>query len=113
MSEQEPLAHIYAQEFWHCDSYIIANKEGLSRIREALNEAIASESGESSIELMCNDGEGYTLKVVRREGEEVWNKLALPYTDADVKDEDLKIGVEDSLLMEHLEDKARWGKDGR
>lgn len=84
--EESPLVHIHAPTFWHDTAHIVANTEGLCKLANAIIEAIASRSGEGTAELICNDGEGYTLKVIRKDDEETWNKLALPYTDSDAKE---------------------------
>ncbi len=84
--EEQPLAHIHAQAFWHDDAFIVANTEGLCRLANAIAEAIASRSGEGTAELICHDGEGYTLKIIRKDDEQTWDKLALPYTDLIAKE---------------------------
>jgi len=77
VKSQSNILQIYAQEFEHQDAYIVGNKEALLKLRNAIDEAIATE--ESSIELFCADGEGYNLIILNK------NKLMdlmLPYNNS-------------------------------
>lgn len=80
--EEQPLMHIHAQAFWHDGAFIVGNTESLCRLVNAIIEAITL-SKEGTAELICNDGEGYTLRIIRCDDEKTWDKLALPYTDPD------------------------------
>ena len=35
----EPMLHIYAQEIWHGDAFILGNKEALESLRAAIDAA--------------------------------------------------------------------------
>lgn len=102
--EEEPLAHIYAQAFWHDDAFIVANTESLCRLANAIVEAIASKSGEGKAELICNDGEGYTLKIIRADDEDTWDKLAVPYTASDAMEDNLE-AIHPTILDERISQK--------
>ncbi len=88
-----PLLHVYAQAFWHEESVIVGNREGLAALQSAIDRALqpgADWNGEQS-EVLTADGEGYNVRV-RRLDDEVIDKLILPYTDEDAawnKDGDL------------------------
>lgn len=98
---EEPLAHIYAQAFWHDDAFIVANAKSLSRLANAIIKAVDSKLGEGTAELTCNDGESYTLKIIRVDDEETWDKLAVPYTDFDAK-EDNREAIQPAILHERI-----------
>lgn len=69
---------IHAQTCWHQEAYIIGNTEGLIELRDALDKAISE--GESSINTMNVDGEGYIIMMGRKEDAEMDN-LNCGYTD--------------------------------
>lgn len=73
-----PVVHIWQQLMWHCNGYIIGNKEGLLKLKEAIDKAI--NSGKSEAETFASDGEGYNIKVICIEDEET-EYLAVSYTD--------------------------------
>lgn len=97
--EEEPLAHIYAQAFWGDDAFIVANTESLCRQAFAIVEAIASKTGKA--ELTCIDGEGYTLKIIRADDEDTWDKLALPYTAPDAMEDNVG-AIHPTILVDIL-----------
>lgn len=68
--------HIYAQESCHDDSYLIASRESLLKIRDAIDSALRS--GQGACELFVGDGEGFILRVGCTEGVLV---NAFPYMD--------------------------------
>ena len=79
---KEKLVHIYGQEIWHGDAFIVANKEGLLAISQAINQALTK--GKGVTEVMPADGEGFALKILCRNDEWLspfWDNLAMPYTD--------------------------------
>lgn len=78
--------HVYPQEQWHDDAYIIADRPALLALRDAIDKALAPGIGITGMDFFANDGEGYTLHVVNLEGDEGWNKLGRPYTGDIAKD---------------------------
>ena len=78
-----PVLHIYGQQQWHDDVYIIANRDGLLSLKTAIENALHS-SNRSQAELYVTDGEGYKIKVVLGDDDWLspfWDNLALPYTE--------------------------------
>lgn len=85
---EEPIIHVYAQECWHDDAYIVANEEGLLALKKAVDEAL--EKGKGDAFVYTADGEEFTLLVLRIDGglgEGKWPKIAMPYTDKLVSEE--------------------------
>jgi len=83
------LLHIYAQEAWHDDAFIVGDRLGLEVLRKAITEAL--EVGRASgPDLFVTDGEGYAVKIICEDSgwqEEFWCSLSLPYTDELAKDD--------------------------
>lgn len=78
------IVHIYGQEFWHGSAYIIGNRSGMIALREALDQALATQDAQTAT-VSVNDGEGYFLNVhVTDESEAM--EIALPYTDEVAKE---------------------------
>ena len=81
------LLHIYAQEAWHDDAFIVGNRLGLEALRDAISEAL--EKGRARADAYVTDGEGYEIKILCEDlewKEDFWNNLSLPYTDEPAKD---------------------------
>ena len=83
---QEHLLHIYTQPFWHSEAFLVGNRAGLLRVRQAIDDALTSPRGlgqtpDGSGCVMTGDGEGYRLIVIRTDADATWVRLALPYTD--------------------------------
>ena len=75
-----PTLHIYAQDIFHASAYIIANREGLKRLKDAIDEALVDGVGQSKV-VFTSDGEGYEVFVGRTTTERQWLGLQMPYTD--------------------------------
>lgn len=73
------LLHIFAQPNNHDEAFIVGNRLGLERLRDALNAAL-EQRGAHSADVFTNDGEGYSAVVVFGEIEQM-NALTLPYTE--------------------------------
>jgi hypothetical protein len=67
--------HLYAQYSNHDEAVIVANKVGLIRLRDAINDAL--ESGNSGVGTFTSDGEGYHLLVICQEH---FDDVRMPYT---------------------------------
>lgn len=74
-------AHLYGQGSWHDPVYLLADRKGLTQLRDAIDAALAS--GQAMTELFVNDGEGYDVFVIRGEDDgphgEWWADVANPY----------------------------------
>ena len=85
---QDPnLLHIYAQEQWHGEAYIVGNRGGLQELKRAIEQALRNGKGETGRygTYVCpNDGEGYKVKITMNNTDWLgafWDKLALSYTE--------------------------------
>lgn len=69
--------HIYAQQQWHDEAYIVGERDRLESLRDAIT--VALETGQCKVLAFCNDGEGYDLHVICLREEQA-DRLAVPYT---------------------------------
>lgn len=79
----DTVIHVYGPFSWHDDAHIVANREGLEAMRNAIDQAL--KNGEGNTDAFVNDGEGFTLYVTLHDGElysPEWDALAVPYTGA-------------------------------
>lgn len=88
--------HIYAQQMWHDEAYIVGERDALESLRDAITRALVNNSARMCA--YCNDGEGYDIHVLCVD-EEKAGILPAPYTDDIAKDSagfslDLLIDVE-------------------
>jgi len=62
----ERLLHIYGQEAWHDEAYLVGNRQALKALRDALTMLVDRDEVKAAvdIEVFANDGEGYSLSVV-------------------------------------------------
>ena len=77
-----PKVHFYGQSWWHDAAILTGDREGLEKVRDAINAVLASEEPQASAStsVFCEDGEGYDLIVLRLSAETL-GQLRLPYTD--------------------------------
>jgi hypothetical protein len=68
--------HVYSQDAWHDDVTIVGTVESLEQLKIAIDKAI--QSGYSRIDLFCNDGEGYCLRVVEMTENDI-ERVPVPY----------------------------------
>lgn len=92
--------HIFAQPYWHQAAFIVGDREALVRLKEALDAVLDTnnagyDTAEASFDAFTADGEGYKTIILCREENDVWNKIAMPYTDENT------VGSED--------ENALWG----
>lgn len=73
--------HLYGQHLWHDDANICGSREGISRLRDALTDALEHPHGVTMCDnVFAADGEGYYINIhVLPDGE--FQRLACPYTD--------------------------------
>ncbi|MDQ0245320.1 hypothetical protein J2S09_002897 [Bacillus fengqiuensis] len=77
-----PLCHIYGQQMWHDDAFIVGNVTALRELKDAIESAL--KYGESKATLFPSDGEGYHLYISCLDSEcedKDWQDLQLPYHD--------------------------------
>jgi hypothetical protein len=86
------LLHVYAQEIWHGDAWIVGNTVGLTKLRDSLNQALAY--GVGRLDTFATDGEGYSLRILLENSEwgaadpgSAWNRMQLPYIEDYAKDQ--------------------------
>lgn len=77
--EPTPVCHLFGQQMWHSNAYLIANRTALIELREAIEVAIKHE--ESRLGLTPSDGEGYDLFIKCVEDNFEWKELEMPYHD--------------------------------
>lgn len=75
----DAFLHIYAQDQWHADAFIVGNAEALKALRDAIDRAL--ERGHGYASCYVNDGEGYYTAVVKVDDKEKLDRLGVPYTD--------------------------------
>lgn len=90
------LLHVWAQEMWHEEVFIIGNNDGLQQLRDVIGEALkgisAKTDGRKRPALMTNDGEGFTVHVICDDKSDwnakdgAWAKRAVPYTHESAKE---------------------------
>lgn len=73
------VCHVYSPGAWHDDAYIVADTEALLELKAAIEEALENKIGRR--ELFVNDGEGYTLCVLKVDNPIIKNRLETPYTE--------------------------------
>lgn len=79
-NEKYPMCHLYAQKDWADDGHIIANKEGLERLRDLID--LALEKGFGRAVFWPSDMEGYELYIACVSKNDI-NLIELPYTSDD------------------------------
>lgn len=68
--------HIYSQEFWHSPAMIMASRDSLVDLRNAIEQALIND--QTKVEFFCSDGEGYVLWIKVATDDEM-NQVMLPY----------------------------------
>lgn len=73
--------HIYGQENWHDEVYIVGTHAALKDLWLTIGEVLHSgkEDTNSGVNFYTNDGEGYTVYLFRVPEKEL-NTLCVPYT---------------------------------
>ena len=74
------ILHIYGQEIWHADAFIIGDVKSLTKLRDSLNRAIENANADAT-DHFANDGEGYNLYTICVTDEKILDKLDVQYTD--------------------------------
>ncbi|OUI98766.1 hypothetical protein HK15_13005 [Acetobacter orientalis] len=84
--DTDDILHIIAQPEQHGDAHILGTKEGLTRLRDAIDAAINTPNQTHKATEMTNDGEGFYALVQCVSADRV-EALPLGYTDSHAKDE--------------------------
>tara|TARA_B100000614_G_C14299661_1_gene391413 strand:+ start:323 stop:646 length:324 start_codon:yes stop_codon:yes gene_type:complete len=79
-----PIAHIYEHTEPGKQVTIVANKNGLSDLSKALNQA--SDVGFGTVKLYSGDGHEYNVIVCKESEDEVLENLEVPYTSSMFKE---------------------------
>jgi len=74
-----PICHIYGQDMWHGDAFIVANRTALEEMRNAIDSAL--KYGEIRTTLSPSDNEGYDLFISCVEDNFDWDSVEMPYHD--------------------------------
>ena len=72
------ILHVYAQELWHDEAYIVGTPGALEALRDCIDRALSQSPRSQKMEAMTNDGEGYDLYVLCSEGTEI-DRMQTPY----------------------------------
>lgn len=89
--EPTPLCHIFGQQMWHSNAYLIANRTALIKLKEAID--VALKHKEIRLGLSPSDGEGYDLFIKCFEDDFEWEELEMPYYDRDCYVPDETVGI--------------------
>lgn len=74
-NKKYPIVHLWSPYAFHEESYVIANREGLIKLKNAVDMAL--NTGQGKTEVFVADGEGYDLHIFITDDE---ISMALPYT---------------------------------
>jgi len=83
--------HIYSQQYWHTDSFIVLNERALFKLYKVLGELVnslkngktldESEIKNKDVLFFQSDGEGYRLNIICTNSVDIWNNLANAYVE--------------------------------
>jgi hypothetical protein len=79
-SSDTELLHIVPQHMYHDPAFIAGNRLGLTRLRDAIDAALAAPGKTAQASVMPIDGEGYNV-FVRCETERFMELVPYGYTD--------------------------------
>ena len=81
------LLHLYGQEYYHDETYIVGSRESLLSLKKAIEDAL--ETGRGTTEFFTSDGEGFDTNIILREEQwesPFWTNLSLPYSGEIARD---------------------------
>ncbi|MBT2681966.1 hypothetical protein J7E38_23685 [Bacillus sp. ISL-35] len=96
--EPMPICHIFGQQMWHSNAYLIANRTALLELKDAIEVALRHE--ETRLGLMPSDGEGYDLFIKCVEDDFEWETLEMPYHDKECYVPDESVGLSPNKTFE-------------
>ena len=82
----DAVLHIIAQRAQHDDAHIVGTRDGLTRLRDAIEHALTHTNSTSKDEFFNNDGEGY-FALIRCISEDDVDTIPLGYTADYAKDD--------------------------
>lgn len=77
--DENPYLHIFAQEQWHGEAFMVANTQALLLLRKAIDDALLN--GHGYVPSFVGDGEGYNTLIARMDDPREFDTLAVPYND--------------------------------
>jgi hypothetical protein len=77
--DENPYLHIYAQEQWHGEAFMVANMQALLLLRKAIDDALLN--GHGYVPAFVGDGEGYNTLIAKMDDPREFDNLAVPYND--------------------------------
>ena len=80
--------HLYGQQQWHDDAWIVGDRETLTALRDHLNYLLNGSNTSTGFGSSCEDGEGYLTFIVLAEDPKAWQTLQLPYSKWGVTTDD-------------------------
>ena len=95
------IVHLYAGSGPHEDSVIVGDREGLTNLRNAIDEALGrgKPAGLSSTTIFVNDGEGFDCFIVCDNMDRLIKDLATPYTgESSIDHDEKKISGEAAVI---------------
>src|SRR3972149_5583414 len=104
------LIHVYGQEAWHNEAFIIVNDKGLDELIDSLTKL---KEGNKAVKCdgMQMDGELFNLYFINieLEKEKINNSLVSAYTDESAKERDYNKTINPSELLAYMDDKYDIG----
>ncbi len=83
------ILKVYPSKYWHDDVVIIGNREGLTKLKEAIESALAGKQACVAVEE--TDGCSYKVCSKMHDGDlldEQWLNLPMHYDDGDISQEE-------------------------
>jgi len=93
--------HIYGQEVWHEEAFIVGDRISLELLRDCLNQVLEGKEdavAHTKAEFSVNDGEGYDLHIALVSDKQM-DKMAAPYTKEMARDHGENAIYPASLLL--------------
>ena len=74
--------HLYAQYAHHADAWIVGTRATLQQLRSAIDAVLdgGALSATTELETFTTDGEGYAVRVVLTDADDLIQSYVLPYT---------------------------------
>lgn len=83
MPDHPRLLHLYGQECWHDNAYLVGNRAALEALHTALGRLLAGGKPAEEVQVEAADGEGYNLYALLWDhpaNSSEWDELRRPYT---------------------------------
>lgn len=87
MDNEGEYLHVYSPLIWHDDAFILGNRKGLEALRDRIDRALEhGASMDATGGFFQNDGEGYTVSVLRID-DDLIDRIPCSYTDDCARDD--------------------------